>query len=82
MGTCAGKGSGPAGGFKHSRKVQGVRGLGPGNKQGRDRGDVGGRARSLFGKLIYRSLLSERLPPPGGSYGRHLEGGDQVTKCL
>lgn len=35
-----------------------------------------------MGKLIYRSLPSEQLPPPGGSCGKYLEGEKQVIKCL
>lgn len=43
-------------------------------------GGNGGGEWSLFGKLINRRLPSERLPPPGGSCGRLLEGEKQVTK--
>lgn len=33
---------------------------------------------SLLEKLIYWGPYSEGLPPPGGNFGKHLKGGEQV----
>lgn len=82
MGAQAGHGSWPAGLRLRTAEGSRVRGLGPRNRDpgATSAGERGGGEWSVLGKLIYWRLLSERLPPPGGNCGKHLEGGGRETK--